>query len=72
MSAMPWWLRRTAVVVAEPRPAPVLVYRMGLLAATFDPTVDTPDDGLPIPLLDYEGVRTLGLIEEVGRLYDCA
>jgi hypothetical protein len=45
---------------------------MGLLAATFDPTVDTPDDGLPIPLLDYEGVRTLGLIEEVGRLYDCA
>lgn len=72
MPALPWRLRRTAVAVAELCPAAVLVYRMGLLAATFDPTVDTPDDGLPIPLLDYEGVRTLGLIEEVSRLYDCA
>ncbi len=72
MSAMPWWLRRTAVVVAEPRQAPVLVYRMGLLAATFDRAVDTPDDALPVPLLDQKGVRALGLIEDVGRQYDCA
>jgi hypothetical protein len=25
-----------------------------------------------VPLLDQKGVRALGLIEEVGRVYDCA
>jgi hypothetical protein len=25
-----------------------------------------------VPLLDQKGVRALGLIEDVGRQYDCA
>jgi hypothetical protein len=43
---------------------------MGLLAATIDRTVDTPDDALPVPLLDQEGVRALGVIWQAVNQLD--
>ncbi len=70
MPALPWRLRGAALAFTEPGPAPMLVCRMGLLEATFDRTVDTSDDALPVPFLDREGVRTVGTIWQIVNQLD--
>jgi hypothetical protein len=58
--ALSRWMRRPALLVAEPRSAPIVVHQMGHLATTFNRTVDTQDRRLQMSLLACARFRCLG------------